>query len=557
VQQFDRIAADQNSPWHTIAPYLAARAFIRKATVFIRQATVKEGEADVDTSALQEAQQRLLKLINDSRRKEMHPAATQMLALVEFKLNPQERIHQLGKTLSGPAPDPNWLQDMADYRFGWSHRTPPDKAQPNSQAQATANAEPRDDLSDWINTFQSKDKDSGQYAVSRWRKDHALPWLVAAVSKVNAGETGAGEVAQAASKIAVDSPAYPTVTYHRMRLLMQAHQFRPALALYEQVVPRMEKTLTASSLNLFRNLRIGLATSPQDLFAHAALPMLDISQGEESDYEIWNRQCGEGEKCPAPVDVIHDKLQPKDESRFTTNSAFPLNTGLPVAMLAQGVQGQELPAKLRSELAVSTWTRAVLLKNFETADAMVPVIAKGFPETAEALKAYSAASPADKGHAALFLMLHFPGMRPYVNSGLPRSTEISKIDSFRDNWWCEKSLEGAPSSSVSYLDQITPPEDIFPNVSFLSPQQAAAVNAERKALDASGAGPNYLTGEVLKWAKENPDDPRVPEALHLAVRSTRYGCNNNQTTQLSKQAFEVLHKRYPNSTWTKQTPYWY
>ena len=106
-------------------------------------------------------------------------------------------------------------------------------------------------------------------------------------------------------------------------------------------------------------------------------------------------------------------------------------------------------------------------------------------------------------------------------------------------------------------DQKNTSEDNFANVPFLSPQQAAATRAERKALIASGAGPNYLAGEVLKWAKENPDDPRVPEALHFAVRSTRYGCSNNQTTQLSKQAFEVLHKQYPNSKWTKQTPYWY
>ena len=432
AQQFDRIAADQNSPWRAIAPYLAARAFIRKATV-------KQEEADIDPSALQEARERLLKLMNDSRRREIHPAATKMLALVDLKLNPQDRMRQLSTALSGPAPDPNWLQDMIDYKFGWSSQPAlQNQEQANGQKQANPKSpEQRDDLSDWITTFQSKDKDSGRYAVNRWRKDHAMPWLVAAIARVNAGEAGAGEVAQAASQIGANSPAYPTVTYHRIRLLMQAAQYRQALALYEQAVPRLEKTLTASSLNMFLDLRTGLAASPQDFFAHAALPLVDIYQGDALDYEIWDRQCAENEKCPAPVDVIHDKPQPKEESRFTFNSAFVLNTGLPVDMLAQGAQGQELPAKLRGELAVSTWTRAVLLKNFETADAMVPAMAKGFPETAEALKAYSAASSAGKGRAALLLMLHFPGMRPYVNWGLPRSTDIGKIDSFRDNWWCE------------------------------------------------------------------------------------------------------------------------
>jgi hypothetical protein len=62
---------------------------------------------------------------------------------------------------------------------------------------------------------------------------------------------------------------------------------------------------------------------------------------------------------------------------------------------------------------------------------------------------------------------------------------------------------------------------------------------------------------VLAWAKRTPNDPRVPEALHLAVRSTRYGCTDTKTTQFSKQAFRVLHKQYPQSSWAQQTRYWY
>jgi len=55
----------------------------------------------------------------------------------------------------------------------------------------------------------------------------------------------------------------------------------------------------------------------------------------------------------------------------------------------------------------------------------------------------------------------------------------------------------------------------------------------------------------------SPDDQRLAEALHLVVRATRYGCSDDGTAQISKQAFDVLHARYPNSSWAKQTPYWY
>jgi hypothetical protein len=49
----------------------------------------------------------------------------------------------------------------------------------------------------------------------------------------------------------------------------------------------------------------------------------------------------------------------------------------------------------------------------------------------------------------------------------------------------------------------------------------------------------------------------VPEALHIAVTSTRYGCTDKDTGRWSKAAFQLLHKRYPKSEWAKKTPYWF
>jgi hypothetical protein len=54
-----------------------------------------------------------------------------------------------------------------------------------------------------------------------------------------------------------------------------------------------------------------------------------------------------------------------------------------------------------------------------------------------------------------------------------------------------------------------------------------------------------------------PKDPRAPEALHLAVNANRYGCTGKQTGQLSKQAFDLLHRRYPASPWAAKTKFWY
>ena len=63
---------------------------------------------------------------------------------------------------------------------------------------------------------------------------------------------------------------------------------------------------------------------------------------------------------------------------------------------------------------------------------------------------------------------------------------------------------------------------------------------------------------IISYSELHPDDPRVPEALHLVVRATRYPrWNQGSTGEVSRAAFRVLHRRYPGSPWTEKTPYWF
>jgi len=163
------------------------------------------------------------------------------------------------------------------------------------------------------------------------------------------------------------------------------------------------------------------------------------------------------------------------------------------------------------------------------------------------------------------VILHFPGMRPYVNAGVARTTRMEKIDNYRDNWWCGD--VGAEIDKVNYEKDGTTswrtgrkaavPEAVPAAPPFLSLEQQKAGESQWQELAAAGAGSSYLTRETLAWAKANPHDPRLPEALHLAVRSTHYGCDGPEFSRLSHQAFTLLHERYPNSKWAKATPFWY
>jgi hypothetical protein len=92
---------------------------------------------------------------------------------------------------------------------------------------------------------------------------------------------------------------------------------------------------------------------------------------------------------------------------------------------------------------------------------------------------------------------------------------------------------------------------------FLTEPERAVADKEYSALTANGAAPNYLCQQVIQWVTKTPTDPRAPEALHLAVKSTRYGCTDQETGRWSKAAFDLLHRKYANTIWARKTPYWF
>jgi hypothetical protein len=62
---------------------------------------------------------------------------------------------------------------------------------------------------------------------------------------------------------------------------------------------------------------------------------------------------------------------------------------------------------------------------------------------------------------------------------------------------------------------------------------------------------------AVAWAATYAPEPRLAEALHRVVRATRLGCTTERSGDVSREAFTLLHKRFPRSEWAAQTPYWF
>ena len=86
-QQFDAIAKDKNSSYRIVAPYLAARAMLRKGSFAEKPEDAKP--------SLSDAEERLNAILKDSSLKLAHHGASRLLNLVRVRLRPQDKAHEL------------------------------------------------------------------------------------------------------------------------------------------------------------------------------------------------------------------------------------------------------------------------------------------------------------------------------------------------------------------------------------------------------------------------------------------------------------------------------
>ncbi len=409
------------------------------------------------------------------------------------------------------------------------------------------------DLSDWIKTFYTErtyehpagmpraSAETAQHAIKRWREGRSQAWLIAALGLVDPDDADAAELLKAAGQVPAGSPAYMTVRYYALRLMARGKQQEAARKELDAWLGRPENELAHGTHNLFNDERQMLSTSLADFLAHAPEVPAQISV---------DMDMGGGDEAGDQDEGLTERSK-KDAGKafFNDYSAEILAKRMPLELLVEASKAPALPAPLRRELARSTWTRAAMLGDMAAADKLQPVIAELDNPLWKTMEPFrSAKTNEEKRFAAAFVILQNPGLSPYVRAGLLRQETLGEIDNFRDNWWCEPVSDGSERFRRDRDPSVPAP-------AFISAGEAAQLAHENAGLGEAGVAPNVLTDIVLAYAKSHPADERVPQALHLAVRSTRYGCTDAETTKWSARAFQLLHERYPKSEWTAITKY--
>jgi hypothetical protein len=535
ANEFAEIAKEHESPWHEIAGYLQARALIRKGTL-------GDFKGNVDLSALSQAEKLLQKVVADPKQAKIKAAAQRRLDFLAARLRPDDRRIELSAKLVRPGGSANFDQDKNDYFWLLDRRG------------LTLGA--KDELTNWISAMKQKTPEATQEAIKQWQKTKSLPWLLAAICKVEPTHPEVGELLEAASKIPANSSAHITLLFHSLRLRARLEKDSAKVVadlntVFNGEVPQMPN----SAKNQFLALRMSLARNFDEFLLYASRTPSGIAYTYGMD--------DDGSLMSPIVSKNHQSV------RFDSDAATIFSERLPLNLLGGAAKNENLPPESQRALVLAVWTRAILLKNDPIALALAPRVVQLAPELKPAFESYLAAkTPEDRAFAATYVILRSPGLRPYVEASAGRMTPTGELDNFRDNWWCSFTTKPDASSQLnptprfgwrmmpSSLRQIYPDGKI-PELKFLSEQDSKAAAAEFNTLTSLPSGPEWLGAETIAFAKAHVEDSRIPEALSLVVRATRLGCSTENTGKVSKAAFDLLHKKYPDDPWAKKTPYWY
>ena len=322
-QRFLEIARDAKSPWRPTARLVAARTAIRVHTLggFVPE---PEDASAPQPDPLDLAESELRAILADRTMAAFHDSAWGLLAYTVVRRDPQQRFDEAAQALVNGSPTARRARtDLGDYTVLW-------------EKEGIAGS---DELTDWITTFQSGNV---QRAVERWNATKGRQWLVAALTHVKPEDPSVEKLLRDSANLDLHSPAFASVTYHRVRLLKDDDARRAELdrALAGELPASARNQLLAQRRGLARTLREFLRDTPATL----------VGEGQDP---TWGE---DAEQVYLPPDA-----------------AVVFNFWMPGDLLAAAVKDETFHPDVRARVARAAETRAALLKqpDFELAYSLV------------------------------------------------------------------------------------------------------------------------------------------------------------------------------------------
>ncbi len=617
IKDFGAISQDTESPWSKVASYMTARTWYRKAQAFealegdhrqealqaygfaiaAAEQVASHPRSHVLAMSLRWESKQALARGAAENPDDFDQAARFLAKAAAAQEHPLERTLELAAVLSTPAGTDDFGVDLGDYTIlldrhiefetSWDwylHRGYgglPDK--PRSIVKALL----QDDLTDWVFHVRETGPQAFAYAFSRWTERKSLPWLLLALSNADPTSNGLPDLLAAAAAVPSASPGFPMAAFHRARLLMALKRPEEARPLLDLMIARGPEVISPSAFNLARAMRLPLARSRNEWVEDLLRPVVGVdSPLGESTEGYWADKSDLSLVAAQSVSVDHVdakaffKAYGAKPMLLQADGATLLNLAVPTSVLMDVARSPKTPPYLRREWMRCAWVRSVVLDDLDLAARLAPEVQAVEPELLEPLKAFLAAPESERRNLAAWVLMHHPGLRWYVNQSLSSRTyqptkkggdydwmhgfRLKDRHPFRDSFWPRLQDMKDEGGTGFWYGTHTPfaDEDSLHRLfgqghpeapGFLNDSERAHLAKELSLLQKLDDGPTWICKRTLSWAKLQPSDPRVPEALHFAVRATRIG----GAPELSRECFSLLHKKYGTTIWAQNTPYYF
>ncbi len=514
--RFLAIANNKQSPWQPQANYLAARCLIRKATLTYHPYGDPEERNSALTIHNELLKQAKIELIAASK---TYPPAKQLITFIEAQLNPDERLQSLGKILSTSKISSETPQLLTDYLLLL------DKIDTLKMRTAS------DPLTQWIGYMQnSNDEYDASYktalpfsqrklgmAIARTNRlaEPHQPlknglWLLPLLTHAKVHELN-NEDLKAINAIPETSPAYQTVQYNMARIAVAENRLNDANIIVTKILAQYALSMSKANHNRWLALK-AITAKTQSEFLQAL-----------------SRQYAEGERAvPIPNEISAPTAL---STGFDYDYGQYLSHNFALNDLNSLLANKDFPSQYDSKTLKETmWTRAIILEDFDTAKVLTDGLIQGRESTKPLFERFKNAKNDDEKRLnAMLILVNVPELGLYGRE-------------YESGW---------SNSPCNFNSENCQPQML----NFMQPAAIEAAKIEQQKLQDYSIANHYIAPALLAWAKQNPKDPEAPKALHFFIHRKYYG--QSPDTKFSREAYQLLHKNYPNSEWSIKTKYYY
>ena len=511
--RFEEIGRNADSPWQDLGRYLVGRALAREATVY---RDVMRRHLELSLNVFQE-------LANEPEYLEAFPSVPGQIIRIRAMIDSaavQSDIEQ--RIFDDPASMS--AEDLFNYTYLRRMVSPTDEATDYTRWV-------------WYATNNQTTPEELEEVVEQWRAEQSTAWLYIALARASSslGESTLTELLQAAAAaLPDDTPGHLNILRHRIRILGLLGRVDDGLQLAEEAIGSGPDR---SSVNHIRLAAAEITLTGSDYLRWASLKPLSLPWTDDFARQL-----------PPNFHPITS-----DTKLFSNGAIDLLNTYFTSSMIEEVIDTPGLSDFQRGRLAIAGWTKAMLADDLESALRLSALIRRHVPWLAPELEEFEQAQ--DKHFEAARIIFDYPAFSPWLRGGVARihydrtvkhERQTPDHVTFSGGWWCS-SLYGNRTSDVVLQSPL------FSRYSDAELSAIREVDEYRQTAATTSFGPH-----VIRYARDNLDDPRVPRTLHRLVFTTRNACYSpNAPGDISKAAFDLLHEHFPDSEWAEKTPYWY